>query len=532
MATGAGPGDGSSRGSPWSRPGRFLKQWTTVNPSVDPVTAIPFNNQYTALGEGFFVRTRPSPVSGPRMVCFNRDLARDLGMDVDLLDSDYGAVVFAGNEIPDGAEPLAMAYAGHQFGFFSPQLGDGRALLLGEVVGRDGMGYGIQLKGSGRTVFSRNGDGRAPLGPVLREYLVSEAMHRLGVPTTRALAVVATGDSVLRERALPGGIITRVAGSFVRVGTFEFYARRGDIESVRELADHVIRRNYPGLAGTERPYLALLEKVIDRQAALIARWMQLGFIHGVMNTDNMSVAGETIDYGPCAFMDHFSFHQVYSSIDRQGRYAYSNQPYIALWNLARLAECLALILDDDREKAVELATEALGQFLPGYEKAWLRGMRAKCGLFETPGEAGEDGRKLVGDLLDLMANGRADHTLTFFHLSSLNRSAGPEDEAFVGQFGTPGPAREWLAQWRTSLRGQPLDDRQRQDRMRRVNPLYIPRNHLVEAAIRAAEDAGDFSVFHALHAVLRNPYERQPGKEYYQQPPAPEEVVLETFCGT
>ena len=252
-----------------------------MNPSVDPVTAIPFNNQYTALGEGFFVRTRPSPVSGPRMVCFNRDLARDLGLDADMLDSEYGAAVFAGNEIPEGADPLAMVYSGHQFGMFNPQLGDGRALLLGEVVGLDGLGYGIQLKGSGRTVFSRNGDGRAPLGPVLREYLVSEAMHRLGVPTTRALAVVTTGDSVFRERALPGGIITRVARSFVRVGTFEFYARRGNIEAVSALADHVIRRNYPDLDGMERPYLALLEKVIGRQASLIAQWMQLGFIHGV-----------------------------------------------------------------------------------------------------------------------------------------------------------------------------------------------------------------------------------------------------------
>ncbi len=503
-----------------------------MNPSVDPVTSIPFNNQYTALGEGFFVRTRPSPVSGPRMVCFNHALARDLGMDVDMLDSEYGASVFAGNEIPDGAEPLAMAYSGHQFGMFNPQLGDGRALLLGEVAGRDGLGYSIQLKGSGRTAFSRNGDGRAPLGPVLREYLVSEAMHRLGVPTTRALAVVATGDNVFRERALPGGIITRVARSFVRVGTFEFYARRGDIEAVRALADHVIRRNYPGLAGMDQPYLALLEKAIDRQAQLIAQWMQLGFIHGVMNTDNMSIAGETIDYGPCAFMDHFNFHQVFSSIDHQGRYAYSNQPYIALWNLTRLAECLALLLDDDRERAVEQAREALGQFMPAYERAWLQGMRAKCGLFQAPCHDGGDHRKLIGDLLDLMANNRADHTLTFYHLSSLNSCEGPEDEAFLVQFGTRGPAGEWLARWRDSLQEQPLDDRERRNRMHRVNPLYIPRNHLIEAAIRAAEDAGDFSEFHAFHAVLRNPYERQPGKEHYQKPPAPEEVVLETFCGT
>lgn len=503
-----------------------------VSPSDDPVTAIPFDNQYTALGEGFFVRTRPSPVSGPRMVCFNHELARDLSMDAEVLDSDYGAVVFAGNEIPDGAEPLAMAYAGHQFGMFNPQLGDGRALLLGEVVGRDGAGYGIQLKGSGRTVFSRNGDGRAPLGPVLREYLVSEAMHRLGVPTTRALAVVATGDNVFRERALPGGIITRVAGSFVRVGTFEFYARRGDVEAVRNLADHVIRHSYPDLSGTDRPYLALLKAVIDRQASLIAQWMQLGFIHGVMNTDNTSIAGETIDYGPCAFMDHFNFHQVYSSIDHQGRYAYSNQPFIALWNLSRLAECLALILDDDLESAIEHAKEALEHFMPDYERAWLEGMRAKCGLFPPYRQVGQDHRKLVGDLLSLMADNRSDFTLTFFHLSSLKSQAGPEDGAFLNQFGTAARAGDWLAQWRDSLQGQNLDDRQRQDRMHRVNPIYIPRNHLIEAAIRAAEDAGDFSEFHALHAVLRNPFEQQPGKEHYQNPPAPEEVVLETFCGT
>ncbi len=495
------------------------------------VTSIPFHNRFSALGETFFVRTQPAPVSGPNMICFNRELALELGMDTEMLASPYGAMVFSGNEIPEGADPLAMMYAGHQFGMFNPQLGDGRALLLGEVKGQDGRMYGIQLKGSGRTAFSRNGDGRAALGPVLREYLLSEAMQGLGVPTTRALAAVTTGDPVFRERALPGAVITRISRGFVRIGTFEFYARRGITDAVRILADHVIEHNYPEIRDDRHPYLALLEAVSRKQASLIAKWMQLGFIHGVMNTDNMSIAGETIDYGPCAFMDHFRFHQVYSSIDHQGRYAYSNQPQIGLWNLTRLAECLALILDDDLARAVEMAKEILHQFMPWYETAWLQGMQEKCGFFQILGPCEQDVRKLIEDLLSFMEQESADFTLTFDRLSSLGRKPGSEDSGFLAQFRNPAPALNWLTQWRQLLSG-PLDNQARQDKMRQVNPIYIPRNHLVETAIRAAEEKGDFSVFHELNQVLRTPYVWKPGKERYQQPPAPEEVVLETFCGT
>lgn len=495
--------------------------------------AIPFDNRYAALGEGFFMRTRPTPVSAPALIRFNRELALDLGMDPDRMGPDYVARVFAGNEIPEGAEPLAMAYAGHQFGFFTPQLGDGRAILLGEATGRDGQGYEIHLKGSGRTVFSRNGDGRAPLGPVLREYLVSEAMHRLGVPTTRALAAVTTGERVFRDRALPGAVLTRVAGSFVRVGTFEFHARRGDVDAVRKLADHVIGRNYPELARSDNRYLSLLEAVVGRQASLVAKWMGLGFIHGVMNTDNMSILGETIDYGPCAFMDRFDFDRVYSSIDQHGRYAYSNQPPVALWNLARLAECMALIVDTDMEAAIESVKKVLDGFMPAYESAWLEGMRAKCGLSRTDGPSGQPDRQVVDDLLALMANSGADFTLTFFVLSSLRDRPGVGDGRFLEQFGPiTDPVREWLEKWRAALARQSVDEERRQEEMRRVNPVYIPRNHLVEAAIRGAEDEGDYSAFHELHEVLQAPYEIKHGKERFQLPPVPEEEVRQTFCGT
>ncbi|HEB81964.1 MAG TPA: YdiU family protein, partial [Gammaproteobacteria bacterium] len=325
---------------------------------------IPFNNTYIDLGERFYVKTRPEPVSAPAMLRFNTELAESLGLPAADLDSPIGAEFFSGNRIPEGAEPLAMAYAGHQFGGFVPQLGDGRALLLGEVKGENNQSYSIHLKGSGKTAFSRNGDGRAALGPVIREYIVSEAMAALGVPTTRALAAVTTGEDVARERLLPGGVITRVASSFVRVGTFEYFAAREDIDATRTLADYVISNNYPALKvkqGNDDAsiYLELLQAVVDRQAELIARWMQLGFIHGVMNTDNMSIAGETIDYGPCAFMDSFAHEQVFSSIDRQGRYAYHNQPSIGLWNLTRLAETLLPLISDDTDLAVEQAKSVL-----------------------------------------------------------------------------------------------------------------------------------------------------------------------------
>lgn len=492
---------------------------------------IPFDNHFARLGETFYAKAQPTPVSRPALIAFNRALARDLGIAVDGAEDTELADIFSGNVLPDGAEPLAMAYAGHQFGHFVPQLGDGRALWLGEVRAPDGTRHDVQLKGSGRTAFSRGGDGRAALGPVLREYLVSEAMHRLGVPTTRALAAVTTGEVVAREQPLPGGVITRVAESFIRVGTFEYFAARGDLPAVKQLADYVIARNYPAVASAEQPYVALLAQVVARQARLIAQWMHIGFIHGVMNTDNMSIAGETIDYGPCAFMDAYAHERVFSSIDRHGRYAYKRQPSIGLWNLVRLAETLAPLFAESIDDAVKIAQTQLETFSGHYEAAWLAGMRAKLGLSAEAGDE-EGDRALIARLFEAMNDNEADFTLTFYHLSRLDGQAGPHADEARQLFARPAPFDAWLVEWRKRLKHEPLDDAARQKAMQAVNPVYIPRNHLVEAAIRAAEDHGDFSVFHELRAVLQNPYADQPAKARYRLPPKPEEVVSKTFCGT
>src|SRR5712671_3952646 len=377
----------------------------------------PFDNTYAALPDGFFARVAPTPVTSPKLVKLNRPLALHLGLDPDLLSSPEGAEILAGKRVPDGADPIAMAYAGHQFGHFVPQLGDGRAILLGEVIDADGVRRDIQLKGSGPTPFSRRGDGRAALGPVLREYIVSEAMAALGIPTTRSLAAVVTGENVMRETPLPGAVLTRVASSHIRVGTFQYFAARNDTEGVRRLADHVIARHYPQVAGAERPYLALLNGVIARQAELVARWLLVGFIHGVMNTDNTSISGETIDYGPCAFMDHYDPAKVFSSIDETGRYAYANQPRIALWNLTRLAECLLPLLSDEQDKAIKEAQSILGAFAEKFTTAYQAGLRSKVGLFTA-----RDGDPVLAqDLLDAMARTQADFTLTFRHLSDAAR---------------------------------------------------------------------------------------------------------------
>jgi uncharacterized protein YdiU (UPF0061 family) len=492
---------------------------------------IPFDNRYVTLGEGFFARFSPTPVKKPSLIKFNDALARELGISTDRVCAS-AADVFSGNTLPAGAEPLAMAYAGHQFGHFNPQLGDGRAILLGEINGSDGTRYDIHLKGSGRTRYSRNGDGRSALGPVLREYLVSEAMQKLNVPTTRALAAVTTGEPVARERLLPGGVITRVASSFVRVGTFEYFAARDDCAAVKQLADYVIEKSYPQAGDYENPYLEFLKAVIQRQAALIAQWMQLGFIHGVMNTDNMSITGETIDYGPCAFMDAYQHDQVFSSIDRHGRYAYSNQPSIGLWNLTRLAEALLPLFDENPQAAVQVAQEVLEAYAGRYKSDWLAGMREKCGLTACPEAESNDDKSLIEDLLDVMADNSADFTLTFYHLSRLTDQSSAQDNDLRDLFDNPAQIDAWLAKWRQRLRLQPQGDAARQEAMQAVNPVYIPRNHQVEAAIRAAEDQDDFSVFHELHAVLQNPYVQQEGKERYMLAPEPEEVVEYTFCGT
>jgi uncharacterized protein YdiU (UPF0061 family) len=491
-----------------------------------------FTNRYLDLGDGFYEQRNPTPVDDPVLISFNHELAAELGVSTQGLDEHLLAGLFSGNVVHENCVPLAMAYAGHQFGAFNPQLGDGRAIYLGELAHVDGGAIDIQLKGSGRTRYSRNGDGRAALGPVLREYLLSEAMHRLGVPTTRALAAVTTGETVAREQLLPGAVITRTAWSFIRVGSFQYFAMQQDLPAIRKLADYVIERNYPEVTEAENPYLSLFEAVVMRQASLIARWMQLGFIHGVMNTDNMSVAGETIDYGPCAFMDFYRHDQVYSSIDHQGRYAYGNQPNIGLWNLTRLAESLLPLFAEDTDIAVSMAQDVLAQYSHRYGNDWLSGFRAKCGLTADADVKGEKDKDLLESLLDIMDRNQADFTLTFYHLSRLGPEAGVADAGLRDLFVDREAIDTWLVQWRRRMASEPLNDEERQAAMQSVNPVYIPRNHQVEAVIRAAEDQGDFSPFHALHEVLQNPFEYQQGRDQYLQPPAPDEVVSQTFCGT
>jgi uncharacterized protein YdiU (UPF0061 family) len=492
---------------------------------------IPFTNQYVTLGDSFYVKTRPCAVAKPSLIKFNEPLANALGFSAADLDESDVAALFSGNVVPQGAEPLAMAYAGHQFGHFVPQLGDGRAILLGEVTGDDRVSYGVHLKGSGRTFYSRNGDGRAALGPVLREYLVSEAMVKLNVPTTRALAAVTTGEDVARERLLPGGVITRVASSFVRVGTFEYFRGKGDAQAIRKLADHVIQTNYPSISRKENPYAALLQGVVDRQALLIAHWMRLGFIHGVMNTDNMSIAGETIDFGPCAFMDAYHHDKVFSSIDHYGRYAYGNQPSIGLWNLTRFAECLLPLISDHTDTAVEISQDVLKTYIESYQDHWLASMRSKCGLTAIA-HTDQDDKALIESLFDVMHTNNTDFTQTFFYLSQLKAQPSEQDDACRDLFDDPTQFDDWAVKWRERLRKETQSDTGRQAQMRAVNPVYIPRNHQIEAAIRAAEDYGDFSVFHDLHEVLQNPYVLQEGKDSYQLPPESDEIVEHTFCGT
>jgi len=491
----------------------------------------PFDNSYARDLPGFYAPAQPTPVTAPTLVKVNTGLAEELGLDPMTLATPEGVAVFAGQRVPEGAEPIALAYAGHQFGHFSPQLGDGRAILLGEVVGRDGRRRDIQLKGSGPTPFSRRGDGRAALGPVLREYTVSEAMAALGIPTTRALAAVTTGEPIVRERALPGAVLTRVAASHIRIGTFQFFAARKATDAVRQLADYTIARHYPDIAGAPRPYHALLDAVIDRQAALVARWLLVGFIHGVMNTDNMSVSGETIDYGPCAFLDAYDPSTVFSSIDQMGRYAYGNQPDIAHWNLARFAECLIPLLDEDKDAAIAAANDALGRFPARFKAAHHAGLIAKIGLDSAPDEAvAEADLALALDLLAVMAASKADFTLTFRRLGAF--AADPEAEGSVRDLFLDREAFDaWAMRWRERLDARGRDGAAVRAAMDRVNPAFIPRNHLVEAVITAAIERGDFSPFEELNKVLARPYEDQPAFAAYAELP-PQMEGYQTFCGT
>jgi uncharacterized protein YdiU (UPF0061 family) len=487
----------------------------------------PFQNTYAALPEGFFARVAPTPVASPRLIRLNRPLAVQLGLDPQALESPEGVEILAGKSVPGGADPIAMAYAGHQFGHFVPELGDGRAILLGEVVDIDGVRRDIQLKGSGPTPFSRRGDGRAALGPVLREYIVSEAMAALGIPTTRSLAATITGERVMRETALPGAVLTRVATSHIRVGTFQFFAARGDTEGVKRLADHVIARHYPDIAAAERPYHALLENVVARQADLVARWLLVGFIHGVMNTDNTSMSGETIDYGPCAFMDHYDPATVFSSIDEHGRYAYANQPRIMLWNLTRLAECLLSLFSDNKDEAIEQAQTILSEFPATFTTAYQSGLRKKIGLFtERDGD-----EALVQDLLDVMAKNQADFTLTFRRLGQAAEDTA-QDSDVRQLFADPTAYDEWATRWRQRTADESQTATERATAIRSFNPAFIPRNHRIEAVIQAAIDRDDFTAFEELLTVLSRPYDDQPSFSEYANPPEPEQRVLRTFCGT
>ena len=489
-----------------------------------------FDNTYARELDGMSVAWQPAPSPAPGWLRLNRALAEELGLDANALDTGAGLAVFAGNAVPDGAQPVAQAYAGHQFGGFSPQLGDGRALLLGEVIDRQGQRRDIAFKGSGRTPFSRGGDGKAAIGPVLREYLISEAMQALGIPTTRTLAAVSTGETIYRERPLPGAILTRVAASHVRVGTFQFFAARRDTARVRRLADYVIARHDPDLAGQDGRYLALLERVAERQASLVARWMGVGFIHGVMNTDNMTISGETIDYGPCAFMEAYDPATVFSSIDHQGRYAFGNQPGIAQWNLARLAETLLPLIDEDSDRAVTLATEALDRFPDQFDGHWLAVHRSKLGLKPLAGTDEQD-RALINDYLELLHTHQVDFTLGFRRLSAVLRGQPQALQSLFGD-GLPGLSA-WLDRWQARLQAQGATAIDIPAQMDRTNPVYIPRNHLVENALDAATESRDLRLFDRLLSVITRPWDERPEDAMCALPGTPEQTQgFRTFCGT
>jgi uncharacterized protein YdiU (UPF0061 family) len=484
-----------------------------------------FDNTYARELEGFYAPSKAAEVPHPKLLRLNRGLAEELGLDPSALSSDQGTAIFAGNELPEGSRPLAQAYAGHQFGSFVPQLGDGRALLLGEVIDRNGKRRDIQLKGSGRTPFSRGGDGKATIGPILREYLISEAMHALGIPTTRALAGVATGEGILREDVLPGAVLTRVAASHIRIGTFQFFAARGETEKVKQLADYSIARHYPELGESDNPYLGLLAAVCDVQATLIARWIHVGFVHGVMNTDNMTISGETIDYGPCAFIDVYDPDAVFSSIDAHGRYAYGKQPLIARWNLARLAETLLPLINADKNRAIQLAGDTVNAFMDRYVACWLDGMRAKLGLVSSE----DDDLDLANEFLGALEGQDADYTLTFRRLSQAVQG---DDVELRPLLKDPSAYDLWAVRWRARLSRENVGARARAEAMNRVNPIYIPRNHKVEEALASAAEHQTLEPFEALIDVLERPFdEREELKDYASRAPAGS-GRYRTFCGT
>jgi len=482
-----------------------------------------FDNTYAQQLEGFYTPCKSAEVPKPELIRFNTELASELGLE--RIDSSNMANIFSGNESLAGASPLAQVYAGHQFGHYSAQLGDGRALLLGEVVDTTGRRYDIQLKGSGRTPYSRGGDGKSALGPVLREYIMSEAMHVLGIPTTRALAAVSSGEMVMRTEPLPGAVFTRVAASHIRIGTFQYFAALGEQDKVRQLADYTIARHYPNIKSSSTPYLDLLTAISAAQASLVAQWMLVGFIHGVMNTDNMTVTGETIDYGPCAFMDHYAPETVFSSIDTHGRYAYQNQPTIAQWNLARLAETLLPQLDGNNDKAIELATEVLNKFPQHYHHHWLSGMRSKLGLKSSE----PDDMTLMNELLAAIDKQNVDYTLLFRRLIDLLKG---DEQAVISLFGDAALFKQWLPKWKSRLQRDELELNDSVELMLQVNPIYIPRNHKVEEALEFAVQHKDYSMFERLLEVLSHPYDESSEYQEYAMPAPQEFGPYKTFCGT
>ena len=475
-----------------------------------------FNHSYTKLPKDFFVEQLPVKVSNPKLILLNEPLLKALGLDKEVLSFEAWGNIFSGNELPEKAHPIAEAYAGHQFGHFA-LLGDGRAVLLGEHINPEGNHFDIQFKGSGQTPYSRRGDGRAALGPMLREFIISEAMNALNISTTRSLAVVTTGESVMRDEVLPGAILTRVAKSHIRVGTFQFASTLNDINKLKALADYTIDRHYPECKAKDNPYLAFLNAVIERQASLISQWMHVGFIHGVMNTDNMSISGETIDYGPCAFMDRYHPETVFSSIDRQGRYAYLNQPPIAQWNLARFAETLIPLIDHNADKSIELASQSVNNFSDQFQTAWLKGMRQKLGLFNEEGSDIE----LINELLVLMQKNKADYTLTFRHLSSdaILKDAIFKDASF----------KVWYKNWLHCIQKQKEGEETSRLKMLKHNPAVIPRNYLVEKALSLAVADQDYKFLNDLIAALLKPYE---DSHVFSEPPIEEDKSYKTFCGT
>ncbi|RAP36535.1 YdiU family protein [Candidatus Marinamargulisbacteria bacterium SCGC AAA071-K20] len=486
-----------------------------------------FNNSYANLPPLFFTKTTPAKVKDPKVILLNYSLAEELVIDSAYLKEDSAANIFSGNKLSEDSEPIAMAYAGHQFGHFVPELGDGRATLLGELTDQNGVQKDIQLKGSGLTRYSRGGDGRSSLGPVIREYLVSEAMNKLQIPTTRALAAVSTGETVYREIDLPGAVLTRVALSHVRIGTFEYFSHRQDLSAVKQLADYCIDRLYPTLKNTDAPYLGFLESVMDRQIRLITKWLSVGFIHGVMNTDNCSISGETIDFGPCAFMEKFNPNQVFSAIDQQGRYAYSNQAKILLWNLMRFAETLLLLIDKNQDKAVEKAQLVFERYWDTFTEEWSKVMLKKMGI--TSVKKGDD--SLVHEFLDGMTSTQSDFTLSFRYLSH-QLSNTPFTESIKPPLFTSDFFKNWEPKWKARLALEKGNQKNKIELMNSVNPIVIPRNHLIEKAIQEAQTSGDYSFMKQLNKCFETPFEYTQDSLEFISPATDENEVTRTFCGT